>query len=133
MKRKTETQRFGSRLSSRYIGIVLFGVAIASSVTGCAKGERFVLAADQAQVGAGARIELEGKVGQIKMPATPGWPKGLDRAVTLNPDSTNPLNQFWTVTMEPKTELVFIRSPKGWVCKDCVYLQMPIMWHPVAT
>lgn len=122
----------GGRVRLAGVAMLAAVIAAASSLSGCAKAERFVLEADKAQAGAGARIELEGKAGRIKMAVTPGWPKGLDKAVTLNPDSNSPLNHFWTVTMEPKTELVFIKSPNGWVCQSCVYLGLPLMWHPVA-
>jgi hypothetical protein len=122
------------RTRYRLAGIVVLAtlIAVATSMTGCAKAERFILEADKTQIGAGARIEMEGKSGRIKMAASPGWPNGIDKPVTLNPDSDLPMSQLWTVTMEPKLELVFIRAPNGWVCHSCVYLKLPLVWHPVA-
>lgn len=134
MNKRIAEKTTGRGVHSGLAGVTVIAavIAVASSVTGCAKAERFVLEADKAQAGAGARIELEGDVGRIKMAVTPGWPNGLDKAVTLSADSNSLVNQFWTVTMEPKTELVFIRAPGGWICQSCVYLRLPIMWHPVA-
>jgi hypothetical protein len=123
------------RTRYRLAGIALIStlIAVATAMTGCTgKAERFILEADKAQIGAGARIEMEGKAGRIKMAAIPGWPNGIDKAVTLNPDSDLPMGQLWTVTMEPKLELVFIRSPNGWICQSCVYFHLPLAWHPVA-
>lgn len=123
------------RTRFRLPGIVALAtaIAVAVSMAGCAdKAEPFILEADKAQIGAGARIEMQGKTGRIKMAAGPGWPNGIDKALTLNADSDLPMGQLWTVTMEPKTELVFVRSPNGWICQSCVHLELPLAWRPVA-
>lgn len=122
-----------SRLVTRFAVVAILTAFVAAGcLTGCSSKQGFVLEADKSQPGGGARIVLDGKEGRIKMAPAPFWPQGLDRTVTLNPTSANPLNQFWTVTMEPKTELTFVKTPSGWVCQDCIYYHLPVAWHPVA-
>lgn len=119
----------------RLVGIAVLAVLItiaAASVSGCSKAERFVLEADHAQIGAGARIEMQGRVGRFKMAPIPGWPKGIDETVTLNPESDIPLSHLWTITIKPNTNIVFVRSAAGWVCQTCAYLKLPLMWHVAA-
>lgn len=104
-------------------------VTVISTSVGCSQAKRFVLEADKSQLGAGARIEMVGNEGRIKMAPAPGWPKGLDKAVTLDQESELPMSALWTVKMEPNFKLDFVRSYNGWICQSCAHLQLPLEWH----
>jgi hypothetical protein len=98
-------------------------------LAGCAGEEHYVVRADDAQIGKGATIEMTGKQGQLHVPQIPGWPHGIDVAVTETDNVNGITSRGWAVSSETHVELKFIVAAGHYICTTCQAIGLPLDWH----
>lgn len=105
--------------------------AVLLCLSACESSERYVIKADDGQVGRGTMIEMIGKTGRIRSEVLPGYPKALDESVTEIERTSGPTGGTWKVETEHKLVLSFIVASGIYICDSCNAVSLPQTWHRV--
>lgn len=98
-------------------------------LSACSKEERYVIKANDGQIGKGATIEMVGKNGKLHVDPIPGWPQGLDATVTETENVDGLTSKMWGVTSDKHVNLSFIIGAGKYICTTCQPLGLPENWH----
>lgn len=112
------------------LSIALVAGMVGASLTACGEPERFVLKADDGQIGSDATITMEGKTGRIHFGPLQGFPEGMDQKVTEIERIDSPNYRAWKVQTEQKMTFSFLVVAGAYICESCAMRQLPLTWHP---
>lgn len=101
---------------------------MASFLVACDSPERFVLKADEGQIGAGTTLTMDGKSGRLHAGPLPGFPQGLDVKV-IEIAQPLPTGYLWEVETEQKLKFGFVVAAGKYICRTCDAWGLPVTWH----
>ncbi|MYM71754.1 hypothetical protein GTP56_06020 [Duganella sp. FT134W] len=115
----------------RYLNQALL-VVLCSGLTllaGCSDYARYVIRANADQVDNGARIEMSGKTGRLRIPAAAQWKQGLDVAITETAHASSSGANILDLVTENQLQLTFAIGAGQYICTTCPEHGLPKYWH----
>lgn len=115
----------------RYLNQALL-VVLCSGLTllaGCSDDARYVIRANADQVDNGARIEMSGKTGRLRIPAAAQWKQGLDVAITETAHASSSGANVLDLVTENQLQLTFAIGAGQYICTTCPEHGLPKYWH----
>ena len=107
--------------------ITALSVASLFFLTACS--DPTTIEANKGQIGAGTTITYSSGSGTLNAMPTPSSPHGLQESLAGPEIARSPGGDLLTFTRAGNAKLQFINVGDAYICKDCMYYNLPLTWH----